>query len=110
MRALLDECVTRRIKRDFPGHEVHTVEEAGMKGFKNGELLHSASGRYDVLVRVDKIIPYQQNVKSLTIAILILSAKRNAYDSLRPLMPEALEALKQISPGDVIIIGESESN
>lgn len=38
MRVLLDECVTRYVKRDLPGHEVFTVEEAGLKGLKNGRL------------------------------------------------------------------------
>ena len=32
MRVLLDECVTRYLKRHFTGHEVHTAEEAGFKG------------------------------------------------------------------------------
>ncbi|HXG64635.1 MAG TPA: DUF5615 family PIN-like protein [Blastocatellia bacterium] len=104
MRVLLDECVTRKLKMDFIGHEVHTVEEAGMKGLKNGQLLRSASGLYDVLVTVDKSIPYQQNLASFNIAILILSAKKNTYDALHPLMPQALDALKQIKPGDVVSI------
>ena len=29
MKLLLDECVTRHLKRDLAGHEVHTVEDAG---------------------------------------------------------------------------------
>jgi hypothetical protein len=36
MRVLIDECVTRYLKRDFIGHEVLTVEEAGFKGLKTG--------------------------------------------------------------------------
>jgi len=36
MRLLLDECMTRRLKREFVGHEVSTVDEAGLKGLKNG--------------------------------------------------------------------------
>ena len=54
MRVLLDECVTRYLKRDLPGHEVFTVEEAGFKGMKNGHLLQAAAGRYDVLITVDQ--------------------------------------------------------
>ena len=33
MRLLLDECMPRRLKREFVGHEVSTVDEAGLKGF-----------------------------------------------------------------------------
>ena len=32
MKLLLDECVTRYLKREFAGHEVQTVDEAGLKG------------------------------------------------------------------------------
>ncbi len=104
MKVLLDECVTRLIKFDLLGYEVHTVEQAGMKGLKNSELLRSASGQYDVLITVDQNIAYQQNLKSLRIAVLILAAKKNTYEALSPLIPQALEALKEIKPGEVITI------
>jgi predicted nuclease of predicted toxin-antitoxin system len=104
MRVLLDECVTRKLRRDFQGHEVHTVDEAGLRGFKNSNLLRSASGQYDVLVTVDQNLQYQQDIKSLRLAILVLAAKRNSYQALHPLMNQALDALKQIKPGEVVVI------
>ena len=103
---LLDECVTRFVKRDLIGHEVHTAEEAGFKGLENGDLLRAASGTYDVFITVDQNLPYQQNVAGLNIAILILAAKRNSYARLKPLLPQALSALETIKPGDVIRIEE----
>lgn len=110
MRVLLDECVTRLLKRDFVGHDVYTVEEAGLKGLKNSPLLRSASGQYDVLVTVDQNLAYQQNLESLGMAILILVAKKNTYDALRPLMPQALDALKRIKPGQVVTIAVTNVN
>lgn len=107
MRVLLDECVTRKLRRDLQGHEVHTVDEAGLKGLKNGDLLRSASGQYDVLVTVDQNLQYQQNIRSLSLAILVLAAKRNSYQALHPLMNQALDALKQIKPGEVVVIKAS---
>jgi hypothetical protein len=71
---------------------------------KNGTLLRSASGRYDVLVTVDQNLSYQQNIKSLNLAVLVLAAKRNSYQALHPLMDQALDALKQIKSGEVVII------
>lgn len=64
MKVLLDECVTHYLKRDFAAHEVLTVEEAGFKGLKNGQLLQAASGEYDVLITVDQNLHYQQNLKT----------------------------------------------
>jgi hypothetical protein len=95
---------TTKLKRDFQEHDVATVEEAGLKGLKNGELLRSASGRYDVLVTVDQNLAYQQNISSLGLGVLVLVAKRNSYQALHPLMDKALEALKQINPGEVVIV------
>jgi hypothetical protein len=82
MKVLLDECVTRKLGNDFSGHEVHTVEQAGFKGLKNRQLLTAAAGHYDVLVTVDRNIHHQQNLKLFRIAILVLAAKRNSYESL----------------------------
>jgi hypothetical protein len=106
VKLLLDECVTRFVKRDLPGHEVHTVEEAGFKGTENGDLLRAATGTYDVLITVDQNLPYQQNAAGLDIAILVLAAKRNSYARLKPLLPRAMNVLKTIKPGEVIRIDE----
>ena len=104
MKLLLDECTPRRIRREFVGHDVHTVEDAGFKGLENGDLLKAASGVYEVLITVDRNIPYQQRITNLPIAILILVAKRNKYEHLKPLIPRALQALETIRPGQMVEI------
>jgi predicted nuclease of predicted toxin-antitoxin system len=104
MILLLDECLPRRLKRDFSENQVFTVEDAGLKGLTNGELLRAASGKYDVLVTVDVRIPSQQNLASLKIALLILRAENNKYTTLKELVPRALVALADIHPGDVVFI------
>ncbi len=104
MKVLLDECVTRYLKRDFTGHQVLTIEEAGFKGLKNGRLLQAASGKYDVLVTVDQNLQYQQNLKTLAIAIIVLNAERSTYPMLKPLMPQVLETLEKIKPGEMLVV------
>ena len=64
MKLLLDECVTVDLKKDLAEHEVRTVVEAGYKGLKNGNLLRAAAGQYDVLITVDRNLPFQQNIRS----------------------------------------------
>ena len=105
-KLLLDECVTRSLKREFAGHEAYTVEEAGFKGLENGDLLRAASTNDDVLITVDRNLPYQQNLTRLKIGILILAAKRNSYARLKPLMVKALSALETIRAGEVVRIEE----
>lgn len=102
MRLLLDECTPRRLRRDFTGHTVSTVEEAGLKGFKNGQPLRAAAGNFDELVTVDQNLPYQQNISSFSISVLILVAGSNRYQDLKSLMPQALESLSEIKPGEIV--------
>jgi hypothetical protein len=88
----------------FVGYEILTIDEAGFKGLKNGSLINAASKNFNVLITVDKNIQHQQNKDNLSIAIIILSAKSNRYESLSPLIPEALKALENITVGEIIII------
>ena len=106
MKLLLDECVPRRLKRDFVSCEIFTVEEAGFKGLKNGNLISAAKGIFDVLITVDKNIQHQQNKETLPIAIIILAAKSNRYESLSPLISRALEILQTIKIGEITKIEE----
>jgi hypothetical protein len=104
MKLLFDECVTRYLNSDFVGHEVATVDDAGLKGLRNGALLRAASWRFDVLITVDRNIPFQQNVGALQIAVMILVARTNRYEDLKVLVPKALEALTTIKCGDIVYI------
>jgi Domain of unknown function (DUF5615) len=104
MRLLLDECMPHRLKREFVGHDVKTAREAGFAGLKNGALLRVADASFDVLITVDRNIPYQQNLIGLNIAIMILIAKSNRYDDLKPRVPQALHALKSVQPGSVVLV------
>jgi hypothetical protein len=105
MRLLLDECVPRRLRLAFLGHEVRTVQEAGWAGVKNGALLRAADGSFDALLTVDQGVQYQQNLTGLRIGVVILVAPTNDIDDLRPLVPEALEALRGLQPGQLTRVG-----
>ncbi len=104
MRLLLDECVTNYLKPEFVGHEVSTVDEAGFKGLKNGKLLEAATGRFDVLVTVDQNLRFQQNLEKYSISVLVLKAKRTSLEFLKPLMPNALNSLESIKPGEIVVV------
>jgi hypothetical protein len=107
MKLLLDECVVYDLKRDLIGHEVTTVVEAGFGGLENGELLRAASGTFDVLITVDRNLPFQQNIGLLEIAVLILMARGINYPDLKPLVPEVLAALRIIKPGELLLVEKS---
>lgn len=105
MKILLDECVPRRLRRELPGHDVHTVPAMGWSGEKNGELLQLMMGQgFEVLLTVDQSIRHQQNLKSAGIGVVVLIAKSNRLADLIPLMPSAIAALTSIKSGDVVEI------
>ena len=104
MKLLLDECVTRYVKSDFVGHDVFTVDDAGLKGFQNGDLLRAASAEFDAIITVDRRLPREHDLTTFKLAILVLVARSNRYDDLKPLIPRALDALNVIKPGEVVEI------
>jgi hypothetical protein len=62
MRILLDENLPRKLAGHLIGHECRTVVECGWSGKKNGELLAEADPLFDLLLTLDKNLPYQQDL------------------------------------------------
>jgi hypothetical protein len=65
----------------------------GWAARKNGELLAAAAPQFDVLVTVDQNLQYQQNLAILAMGVIILEAKDNRLDTLRPFAPFVLAVL-----------------
>jgi len=108
MKLLLDECVPERLKNDCTGHEIFTVNDVGLRGVKNGELLRSAAADFEVVVTVDRQMHLQQDVSGLDLALIILVSRPCRYAQLRLLVPRVLEALKTIKRGEVIEISSAD--
>ncbi len=111
MKVLLDENIDVRFKKAFAesAHEVFTVRDMGWNGIKNTELLQNMSeASFDVLVAVDKNLPYQQNTNQLPVSVFILDVRRNVLPSLLPLVPTLLEKW-QSTPEKAVFIIEGEN-
>ena len=104
MRVLPDECLPRKLKRQLPGHTVSTVPEMGWAGIKNGALLRLAEPAFDVFLTIDGNLEYQQNLRSMGLAIVVLAAADNTFDTLSPLMTQVMTALSTIQPGERVRI------
>lgn len=105
MELLLDECIDRRLARELIGHNVRTATQMGWATFKNGVLLSLAEKEFDVFITVDRNLSYQQNLSKYDIALLVLRAKTNKLEDLRPLVPKILYSLSKIKSKQVVIIG-----
>ena len=103
-RVLLDECLPKKLKREFPDHVVAMVQEMGWAGTKNGELMQLAHGQFDVFITGDRNLQYQQNLTYAHVAVIVLVAVNNRIESLRPLMPQVTLILPTIKAGEVVEI------
>ena len=105
MKVLLDECLPRDLGKHLAGHDCQTVPQAGLAGKANGELLGLAErAGWQVLLTMDRGIPYQQNLAGAAISLAIISATSNRLPDLLPHLPAILAALSTIRPGEVIQI------
>ena len=87
------------------GHEVSTVRDESWTSLTNGELLLRAAERFDVMVTADRNLEFQQNLKTLPIAVVVMIADSNRVESLEPLVPDVLEVLKTLKPKTLVRVG-----
>ena len=60
MKILLDECITKKLKRYLEEFEVYTVTELGLAGIKNGKLMtYCIENNFDFLLTIDKNLVFQ---------------------------------------------------
>jgi hypothetical protein len=104
VRVLLDECLPKRLKRELVGHDVKTAPEMGWASKRNGELLALAVSRFDVFLTADRNLSYQQHVSAFDIAVVMLAARSNRLDDLRPLVLRLLEIIPTAERRAVTIV------
>ena len=106
MKVLLDECLPRRLLRDLSCFSTTTVPRQGWAGKNDSELLSLAVDEFDVLITLDSNLVFQQNLKTMSLSIVVLHAVNSRYETLQPLIPQLLEAIESIeTPGTVITVG-----
>jgi predicted nuclease of predicted toxin-antitoxin system len=106
MKVLLDECLPRRLLRDFSGFSATTVPRQGWAGKSDSELLSLAADEFDVFITLDSNLVFQQNLKMMSLSIVVLHAVNSRYETFVPLIPKLLEAVESIeTSGAVITVG-----
>jgi len=88
MKILLDECVTKRLKKHLEEFEVLTVRELGLSGVKNGKLMtYCCENNFDILLTIDKNLMYQQNLHQYPVSIVILNCQTSKIEELVTYLP-----------------------
>src|SRR5437870_2107540 len=106
MRLLLDENLPKRLKLDFPEHEIYTVRDKQWNGITNGILMRLlVENSFDALLTYDKNLQHQQNFSKYTITVFVLTAKINRYVELTKLTPIIKDYLNtRLMPAGPVII------
>ena len=87
------------------GHIVRTVPQIGWTRLGNGALLRQAAAEFDAVLTADQNIEFQQNLKALHIAVVVLVANSNRLESLVPLVAGVLQALHTLQPRTLVRVG-----
>ena len=99
MRVLVDESLPRKLAREIVGHEATHVRDQRWTGLRNGVLLRAAADAgFNVLITADGNLPFQQNLAKLRLSVV--AGVHNAIEDLRPLVPDIVDAIAMIRPGE----------
>lgn len=108
MRLYLDESITEDLRYIIEGHyeshDVRTARFMGWKGWPDGSYLPLADGEFDAVLTCDQSIPNQQNLSRMSLRIIVLHGHSNRIQDILPLLPEAMEAVDDLSRGQVVRI------
>lgn len=103
MKLLLDENLPHLMRLELPGHEVFTAAYMSWSGIENGELLRlAAEAGFDAVITTDRGLEHEQNLDALPVAVVVVLAKANTLEALRPLYGELLAALGRLRPREFV--------
>ncbi len=106
MKILLDECIDRRLAKEFVGCDVKTVPQMGWAGIKNGQLLALAEAEFDIFITVDRNLSFQQNLPQFNIAVVVLQVSSNRLADMKRVVPNVLAILATVTKGKATVVSE----
>lgn len=88
MKILLDECVTKKLKKFLSAHECFTVSQMKWNGLKNGKLMEKcAENDFDILLTIDKNFLSQQNLKKYNLTVIVFDSETSKIEELKKFIP-----------------------
>jgi predicted nuclease of predicted toxin-antitoxin system len=88
MKILLDECVTKRLKKYLEEFEVFTVRELDLSGIKNGKLMaYCVENKFDILLTIDKNLMHQQKLDGYPVTIVVFNCFTSKIEELITFLP-----------------------
>lgn len=82
------------------------MTDLGWAGVRNGELLRRmADAGFAGLITSDANLGFQHAVTRTPVFVVVMRARSNRIDDLRPLVPTVLRAIATARPGQVVPVG-----
>jgi predicted nuclease of predicted toxin-antitoxin system len=107
MKILLDECVTKRLKKHLEAFDVFTVTELGLSGIKNGKLMtYCSENQFDILLTIDKNLMFQQNLDRYPVTIAVLNCTTSKIDKLLTFLPSFFSQLNEFAKHKAYLINK----
>jgi hypothetical protein len=100
VKILFDHGTPVPLRKHLTRHEVSTAYERGWAELQNGELLAQAELSFDAFITTDKNLRYQQNLATRRLAIMVLPT--TSWPRLQPHIPEIINAVQKLGPGDFL--------
>lgn len=105
MKLLLDENLPHRLRPFLIGHDSYTVAFMGWSSVKNGKLLSLAADHgFDCLLTKDTNLSFQQDVKKLPLAVVLIEGPSNDLEDIRPVVPKLLATLETLEPNSLTVV------
>jgi hypothetical protein len=87
----------------MPAHDVSTADEVGWSELENGELLRAAEvAGFAVMVTGDKNLSFQQDLRGMELALVVLST--NNFNVLKHDPRPVLAAVDAAKPGSFQVV------
>jgi len=102
MRILFDQGTPVPLRDHLAGRVEETAFDLGWSTLENGALLAEAEGSFDVFITTDQKLRYQQNLAGKKLIILVLMT--TSWPRIQKSIPQILEALDRLSPGEFLEI------
>jgi hypothetical protein len=82
------------------------VQQQGWSGLENGELLRCAvESGFPVFLTADQGLEFQQNLARLGLGVVVVRARSNRMEHLKPLVAAIVEAIEAVRRGEVLRVG-----
>lgn len=110
MKLLLDENLPVKLKFRFTerGINTFTIRDMQWLGKENGDLLQlMLKNHFTSFLTIDNNLVFQNNFNNYPIAVIVLVAHDNTYDTIMELFNETLDCLRKDFTGVKSIIHEN---